>query len=203
MSAAHEFRIALAHVPGYAAALDPLASIEASRGRLPRAIALEQRAVAAFLEPSYVAALGDFLRSAGRPLAAQRQFARVTALYRKELANGIRAELELARFRIDHDLQPRAATRLALRAHRSAPTIGAADVVAWGLARTGRCAEAKRYSRLALRLGTKDALVFFHRGIIERCLGNASLSRSWLRRALELDPGFSPRWAPIAARYAR
>jgi hypothetical protein len=52
-------------------------------------------------------------------------------------------------------------------------------------------------------LSTEDALKFFRRGMIERCLGNSEEGRHWLRRALDLNPGFSPLWSPVAARYAR
>ena len=53
-----------------------------------------------------------------------------------------------------------------------------------------------------LRLGTQDALLFFHRGMTERCLGRGEEARTWMRRALLLNPGFSTRWAPLAARLA-
>jgi regulator of sirC expression with transglutaminase-like and TPR domain len=75
-------------------------------------------------------------------------------------------------------------------------------VLAWALARTGHCDEALGYSRRALRLGTQDALKFFHRGMIERCLGHQTASRNWLRRALALNPRFSILWAPVARRLA-
>ena len=171
-SAERQFRIALAHVPGYAAAFDGLASVEAARKRLSRAISLERRAVAAVPLPQYVATLGDLLQRAGRPRAAARQYSVVDAIDRVQRASGVNTDLELALFRIDHDRGLAAATRQALAAYRSRPSIDAADVVAWGLARSGRCVEAKRYSKLALRLGTEDSLKFFHRGMIERCLGN-------------------------------
>jgi hypothetical protein len=80
--------------------------------------------------------------------------------------------------------------------------VEAADVLAWALERNGRCREAQVLSRRALGLGTRDALKFFHRGMIERCLGDASAGRRWFRRALELNPGFSLIWAPVARRYA-
>ena len=73
---------------------------------------------------------------------------------------------------------------------------------AWALARNGRCAEALRHSNRALRLGTLDAAKFFHRGMIERCLGNRAEAKSWFRRALRLNPRFSVLWAPVARRYA-
>ena len=69
----------------------------------------------------------------------------------------------------------------------------------WALARNGRCTEALPYSKRALRLGTRDALKFFHRGMIERCLGHRA-ARAWFRRALALNPDFSLLWAPVARR---
>jgi tetratricopeptide (TPR) repeat protein len=202
-SAERQFRIALAHVPGYAAAFDGLALLDAGRGRLSRAIAFERRAVAAVPLPQYVAILGDLLQRAGRPRAAARQYSIVLAIDRVQRASGVNTDLELALFRIDHDRGLAAATSQALAAYRARPSVDAADVAAWGLARSGRCAEAKHYSTLALRLGTEDPLKFFHRGMIERCLGNDDGATRWLRRALHLNSGFSPLWSPVAARYAR
>jgi tetratricopeptide (TPR) repeat protein len=198
-----QFRIALAHVPGYAAAFDALAAVAAARNRLLPATSLERRAVAAVPLPQYVATLGDLLQRAGRPRAAARQYAVVGAIDRVLRANGVRTDLELALFRIDHDRGLSAATVMARSAFRARPSIDAADVVAWGLARSGSCLEARRYSKLALHLGTKDALKLFHRAMIERCLGNDTDARLWVQRALDLNPGFSPLWSPVAARYAR
>ena len=82
------------------------------------------------------------------------------------------------------------------------PSIDGDDVLGWALARNGRCHEALRYSRHALRLGTRDALKFFHRGMIERCLGHDRAARAWLRQALELNPHFSLLWSPVAERLA-
>ena len=73
-------------------------------------------------------------------------------------------------------------------------------LVPWALERNGRCAEALPYSRRALRLGTHDALKYFHRGMIERCLGHES--RSWFAKAVRLNPHFSILWSPLARRYA-
>ena len=44
------------------------------------------------------------------------------------------------------------------------PSIHGDDVLAWALARNGRCAEALVHSKRSLRLGTRDATFFFHRG---------------------------------------
>ena len=93
------------------------------------------------------------------------------------------------------------------RFHRLAPGLERtvrrrAPAVAGALARGGRCGEARAWSERSLRLGTRDGLLFFHRAEIERCAGNLSAARSWARKALERDPGFSVRWAPVARRLA-
>ena len=75
-------------------------------------------------------------------------------------------------------------------------------MLSWALARNGRCVEAQHYSKRALRLGTQDAVKFFHRGMVERCLGNSTVAKTWFRRALALNRHFSLLWAPIAAKYA-
>jgi len=89
---------------------------------------------------------------------------------------------------------------LARRARSERPSIDGDDALAWALARAGRCREARQYSRHALRLGTLDALKFFHRAEIERCLGYVAASRRWARRALSLNPHFSVLWASAARR---
>src|SRR5919198_613808 len=71
-SAASEYRHALGAFPGYVYAYDALAQVEAARGRLRTAIALEQRAVDGIPLPQFVAALGDLHRAAGDDVAAKR-----------------------------------------------------------------------------------------------------------------------------------
>ena len=101
----------------------------------------------------------------------QRQYALVDVIERLLVANGVRTDLETAHFDVDHGVRLGRALALARQARRARPSIDGDDVLAWALARNGRCAEALPYSRRALRLGTHDALKFFHRGMIERCLG--------------------------------
>jgi len=197
-AAAREYRLALATLPGYPYALDALALVEAARGRLGRAIALERQAVQAVPLPQYVATLGDLYAAAGRPQAARDQYELVGAIQRLLRSNGVRTDLELALFDLDHGIRPARALIRARAAHAARPSIDGDDVLAWALERNGRCAEALPHSRRALRLGTQDALKLFHRGMIERCLGREVQAREWFRRALDLNPHFSLLWSPVA-----
>jgi tetratricopeptide (TPR) repeat protein len=202
-AAEHHFRAALAAFPGYVYALDGLARVEAARGQLARALSLSRRAVDTVPLPQLVATLGDLLLVSGRKAEAHQQFAVVGAIERLQRASGIRTDLETALFDVDHGLRLRDALARARRAHAERPSIEADDVLAWALVRNGRCAEALRYSKRALRLGTRDASKLFHRGMAERCLERDAAAREDFRQALELNPHFSLVWAPVARKYAK
>jgi hypothetical protein len=141
------------------------------------------------------------LSAAGKPAAAQRQYALIGAIEKLLAANGVRTDLEIALFQVDHGIALRHALQRARIGQAERPSIDGDDVLGWALARNGHCAAALPYSRRALRLGTQDALKFFHRGMIERCLGHPS-ANVWFRKALALNPHFSILWSPVARRYA-
>ena len=196
--AAREYRAALAASPGYAQALDGLARVAAARGNLARAVALERAAVDRRPLPEHVTFLGDLYLAQGRSTLAREQYALVGAIHRLQATKGSRLDLETALFDVDHGLRLDSALARARRAQRERPSVQADDVLSWALARTGRCGEALRHSKRALRLGTLDAPTFFHRGYIERCLGRHTEARRWFRRALDTNPHFSLLWAPLA-----
>jgi tetratricopeptide (TPR) repeat protein len=196
------YRSALAVFPGYVYALDALAPVEASEGRLASAIALERRAVDAIPLPQFVAQLGDLYTRAGKTKQARAQYATVRVIERLLVANGFKTDLETAQFRADHGIAPAQTVALARKARADRPSVLGDDTLSWALARAGRCGEALRWSRRALRLGTQDWLLDFHRGYVERCLGHAGEARVWFRRAVTLNPQFSIRWSPLAREQA-
>jgi tetratricopeptide (TPR) repeat protein len=200
--AAAEARSALRAFPGYALGYDALAWAQFAQGRLQQAIRSEQSAVNRIPLPQYVSMLGDLYRVTGNEKEARRQYVLIRVIERLLVANGVKTDLETALFDVDHGIRLPASLALARAAHRERPSIDGDDVVAWALERNGQCGEAQRYSRRALRLGTLDALKMFHRGMIERCLGNRAEAAHWFARALRLNPQFSLLWAPVARRYA-
>ena len=202
VSAAREYRTALAVRHGYVYALDGLAQVEAALGHVRAAVTVEHRAVDGIPLPQFVASLGDLDRLSGNDAAARRQYALIGAIRRLLHANGVKTDLETALFDVDHAIQLPQALLLARAARADRPSIDGDDVLAWALARNGRCTEALPYSERALRLGTRDATKLFHRGMVERCLGHPEAAKKWFRRALTLNPHFSLLWAPVAKRYA-
>jgi tetratricopeptide (TPR) repeat protein len=196
-------RRALRLVPGYLHAEAGLARVAAARGAFGDAASRLRTVVDRLPLPEFAILLGDALARDGQPREARRAYRLVTTLERLLEAGGVRTELQTALFDLDRGVRPAGALARARAAYEAAPGLAAADAVAWGLARTGRCVAARASSRRALSLGTEDGLFLFHRGMIERCLGGADAGRHWFRLALAANPTFSLRWAPVAARFAR
>jgi tetratricopeptide (TPR) repeat protein len=188
-------------VPGYLRAEAGLARVDAAEGKYLRAIDRLRGVVDALPLPEYAIWLGDTQRAAGRVAEARETDELVGAIERLLAANGVRTELQTALFDLDHGRRVEQALERAQAAYANAPSIQSADVLAWALTRNERCAEALVVSTRSLRLGTQDALFFFHRGMVERCLGHGAAARTWFRRALAANPHFSLRWAPVARRY--
>jgi tetratricopeptide (TPR) repeat protein len=196
-AAANAYRRALAELPEYVHAEAGLARVEASEGRYARAIARLRHVIDVLPIPAYVIMFGDVLHASGHEAEARHEYALVGAIERLYEANGVRTELQTAGFDLDHDRNVADALERARAAYAAAPGIYAEDALAWGLYRAGRCEAARAHSAHALRLGTRDALLIFHRAMIERCLAAPS-ARSWFQRALAINPHFSFLWAPVA-----
>jgi tetratricopeptide (TPR) repeat protein len=197
-SAAQNARAALDVLPGYPAARAELARLEAARGRIGRAVAEARRAAEAAPTSQAVTLLADLLDRAGRRHEARKQRAAVAVIDRLLAANGVRVDLEAAVSRADSGIRPYETVELARRARADRPSIYGDDALAWALARAGRCEEALPLADRALRLGTEEPLLLFHRGYAAGCAGDRREMRQWYRRALALSPEFSVRWAPVA-----
>lgn len=191
-------RGALTIFPRYPFAGEELARTYAAQGRLRLAVAQARRAASAIPLSSSVALLGSLLERVGEEKAARRQFATVAALERLLDVNGVSIDLDAAVYRADRGIAPAATVRLARRARLDRPSIAGDQALGWALARAGRCGEAISWFDRASRLGTRDALLYFHRGYAAGCAGDPGAMRRWYRAALALDPAFSVQWAPVA-----
>ena len=79
---------------------------------------------------------------------------------------------------------------LAEREVKQRRDIYAYDVLAWNLFKNGKLAEARDAIDEALKLGTKDAKLFFHAGMIHYRLGDHDKAKEFLKRALSTNPHF-------------
>jgi tetratricopeptide (TPR) repeat protein len=197
------YREALARFPEYHRADAALARLAAARGQTDEAAVLDRRALETVPLPEYAAGLGETLAAAGRDEAAADAYGLVGVMQQLLEANGARTELETALVDLDRNVDVAGALTRAREAYGERRSIEAEDVLAWALYRNGRCEEALGHSHRALRLGTRDALKLFHRGMIERCLGRPAAAKATFRAALDINPHFSPRWSPVAREAVR
>lgn len=198
-AAAEAYAVALDLEPSHAPSLAGQARLAIGAGDLETAIGLLRRASEIVPLPEYVIALGDAQDAAGRAADAQRSFDLARAEIQLFEASGVVVDLDLALFEADHG-DPERARALALAAYEAAPTVRAADAVAWALHRLGRDNDAQPYVDEALRLGSVDPLLRFHAGAIAAARGDAADARRDLELALATDAGFSATGALEARR---
>ena len=194
--AEHAFRAILKEFPDHHDATADLGKVLAARGRYDESIALLKKAVAIAAEPAVLAALGDLYARNGQEGLAQRTYARLeeTALRYPEYRR------ELSLFYSQHDRQLQRALDLAQKELEARPDVYGYDALAWALYKEGRPGEAAKAMAEALKLGTRDARLFYHAGMIYDRLGDRAKAATWLGRALALNPHFSLRDAEEAQR---
>ncbi|MGH9942747.1 MAG: tetratricopeptide repeat protein [Pyrinomonadaceae bacterium] len=192
------YRDALITMPDYYRAIVSLGRVRAAQGDTGGAIAEYEKVVKRLPDPLVVAALGDLYKLAGRDREASAQYALVEQIATLSKLNGALYNRQLALFYADHDLKPEEAYTLARREYDARRDIYGADALAWAALKAGKIQEAQTAAREALRLGTRDAKLFYHAGMIARAAGDQSKAREHLRRALDLNPRFDPLQAPLA-----
>ena len=110
----------------------------------------------------------------------------------------VRYNRQLALFYADHDIKSNQAYENASREYAVRKDIYGADALAWAALKNNRVAEAQSLIRSALQLGTQDARLFYHAGMIAKASGNFKQAREYLQRSLTLNPQFDPLQAAIA-----
>ncbi|WP_309235507.1 tetratricopeptide repeat protein [Streptomyces sp. TRM64462] len=198
--ALRHYATALRAEPGYVPALEGRGRAHAGLGEAEAAVRDLEEAVRRGPLPGRLAALGELYEAAGRPEQAARQYALVGTWTRLARANGVATDLDAAVVEADHG-DAAAALASARSAWSRRQTVHTADALAWALHANGRHKEALLHAKTATAgsPGYRNASFLFHRGMIERALGDDASARRHLRAALALNPGFSP----VGAREAR
>ncbi|MBT2212301.1 hypothetical protein [Actinomadura sp. NEAU-AAG7] len=196
-AAGREFAAALRADPTDLGALDGRARVRAATGDLAGAARDQEALVARSPLPARLTWLGELRESAGRRDEAAPQYAAASAWGALAWANGVTPDLETALFEADHG-DPAKAVRAARAEWGRRRSVHVADALGWALHAAGRDAEALGYARRAAATGYRNAAFLYHRGMIERSLGQRAPARRDLGAALRLNPSFSPLHAPRA-----
>jgi tetratricopeptide (TPR) repeat protein len=199
-AADRDYRSALQADPSFLPPHAGLGKVAAARGDLGLAEREFSSLVQRYPLPEYVIALGDLYTVSGQPARAAEQYALVHVEERLLQANGVNVDLEIALFDADHGVNLGDGLARARAEWARRTSIHVADALGWTLYASGRYREALAFANRSLHLGTRNALFYFHRGIIERALGRVALARRDLATALRINPHFSILWSAKAAR---
>lgn len=195
--AERQFGAGLQRAPSYTPLLAGRARVAAARGQVEAALRDWNDVVQRLPEPGYLTELGDLYASLGRDDEAAAQYEVVRTIEKLFLAAGADLDVEQALFAADHG-DPARALRSAEKAWQSRRSVQTADAYAWALHVNGRSAQARELAAQAQRLGTRNALFDYHRGMIELAVGDRDAARRSLSSALTLNPYFSTLHAPRA-----
>jgi tetratricopeptide (TPR) repeat protein len=187
--AEHELRAGLAISPDDYRLLGMLSKLELVRRRWQQAIIYGDRAIAQALDPATLGVVGDAyagLRDSTR--AAEYYHAMEVAVSRQPGPFHRAWSLFLLDHRRDVS-QVLAKAEQEIRARRD---IYGYDLLAWALHAAGRDVEARRAMQIALALGTRDAMLYSHAGIIQRSLGDEAEAQRYLSLARDTNPHWRP-----------
>ncbi|MGW8602466.1 tetratricopeptide repeat protein [Streptomyces sp. NPDC055893] len=186
------FGAALTQVRDHGPALAGRARALAALGRTDEAQRDWRAALARLPLPEYVLEAGELSESLGLNGDARTLYERLRT---GTWADG---EVALALLDADHGNAAAAVTRMRAEWARGHRSVRVADALGWALYRAGQPKEALEYATRATEEGLRSALFAYHRGEIERALGDQGPARRHVAEALRINPHFSPLLAPRA-----
>lgn len=193
--ALRHFEAAVRLDPDQRAALAGQGRALAALGRTAQAVDAYVLALAGQPSPQYALELGELYESLGMVQEARGQYDLLRQRAERDIAGGVDDDLVIGQYEADHGDPQEAVRRLRDEWERQ-PGIEVADALGWALYRSGDPDEGLEYAEKATDKtkggGVRSALYVFHRGMIERDLGEYSLARRHLKEALQINPYFSP-----------
>ncbi len=196
------YRRSLQRVDNYVYGMAGEARVRAARGDLAGAATLYEDAGRRLPVPDVIAALGDVYARMGDTARAQQQYALVTATQKLLAANGVRNDVDLALFDLDHGIGSDALSA-AMAEYKVRPSTSVAMILAWAEYKNGETGQAMSHASEALRLGSRDPLTLYRAGVIAEAAGDHARAVSLLQASSDLNPHFSTLYeADLATRLA-
>jgi tetratricopeptide (TPR) repeat protein len=202
---------ALEQAPNNFHVLMAMGVITASRKDYDAALEYYKKAIAITPHHDALVSLGDLYMINGNNKKAEEQYARVEAMHKSHEDNHSHdkhsihnqhnghGNIQLARFYADHDRNLHYALHEAEAAYRTYKNVFTMDTLAWCYYKNGNYEDAKKIIKKVLKIGTPDANILFHAGMIYAKLGKPETAQKYLYQALSLNPNFHPIYSNVAA----
>jgi tetratricopeptide (TPR) repeat protein len=194
--ASRELRAGLEIAPTDYRLLGTMARLQAVRQEWTSAIQYGEEAIAQALDPATLGLLGDAYAALGDSSKSEEYFRAMDVTVLHQPGPFHRA---WSLFLLDHGREVPAVLAKVSEELETRRDIYGYDLLAWALHRSGRDAEAREPMLRALALGTRDAMLYYHAGMIEHALGDVAGARRDLTLALSINPI----WHPTQPREAR
>jgi tetratricopeptide (TPR) repeat protein len=187
-----EYQAALQQKPDSFLALEHLAELRAAQARYDEAIELYQKVIARVPRAEFFQALGDLYVFMGKPDEAKPWHGRALDAYLKSIELGNSHYLHhLANFYSDAEENTAEALHWAYKDLEVRHSIYAYDALAWALYKNGEHAKARDTMKKALALGTKDAHLLYHAGLIYSRAGDIKQGQAYLKQTVAINPAYN------------
>ena len=183
------FEQGLAIEPNDYRLLDAMSHLEAVEGNPKKAIEYGERGIAIKLDPATLGTIGDAYAATGDQAQAEEYYKTMEVAVAGQPGAYHRA---WSLFLLDHNRRIPEVLANVEKEIETRKDVYGYDLLAWALHKGHRDAEASAAMMQARRLGTIDAMLFYHEGLIDRALGKNGRARYFLSKALETNPAFHP-----------
>jgi tetratricopeptide (TPR) repeat protein len=183
--ARREFERGLSLLPGDYRLLGAMARLELVSERPGAAIRYGERALGGALDPATLGVLHDAYEAQGDAARAE-EYARAMEVAVLDQAGPLHRAWSM--FLLDHGRHVATVLTRAQEDIRTRHDVYGWDLLAWALHRAGRNAEAREAAARALALGTRDAVLHYHAGIIALSLADTAGASRHLGAALAINP---------------
>ena len=190
------FQYVVKDFPNYIHGYGGLAKIKVFQKKYPEAIDLYAKALEKNSLPEYLIAIGDVLYLNDEKEKSEEQYQKVKFITTMFKEKGVDTDLELALFNADHNRQLKESLEDAEESlEKGSKSIKTYHALAWTNYKLGNFDEAEKNIQLALRLGTKDPLMFYHAGMIYQKLGQQDKAKEFTDFALQINPYYDSLYA--------
>lgn len=185
------YKEALDIYDNYYLALEHLAEVNAVKGNFEEAINLYKKTLELNPKPQFYISLGDIYQSQGKTKKAKQLYRQAEKSYEEIIQDGIKGHSrELVLFYADSNKNLDLALNLALEDAKDNEDIYAYDTVAWVHFKRNDLDRAQDAINQSLKLGTKDALLHYHAGMIYYSQNKFEEAKKHFELALDINPYF-------------